>query len=95
MLRVMEQAGEIAGLEHHVNFDLKVGTALIGRYEADFVYTQDGKHVIEDAKGVLTALFRWKAKHMAAQGDPVTVWPKKAKKAKKARIPRIKSVYLT
>jgi len=85
LLRIMEQAGEISDLQHHVTFALRVGQETLGHYEADFTYTKDCAQVIEDAKGVETALFRWKAKHMAAQGNPVTIWPEKKRKAKKRK----------
>ena len=46
-------------------------------YIADFVYRRGGAVVIEDAKGVVTDVFRIKAKLMAAQGQPVTIWRKR------------------
>jgi hypothetical protein len=41
--------------------------------------------VIEDAKGILTPMCRWKLKHMAAQGDVVTLWPPRPKKERKRK----------
>lgn len=85
-LRIKERLGEIFQLRHHVIFPLFVNTVHIGDYEADFVYflgpLATDPRVIEDVKGVLTPMFRWKAKHMAAQGDTVTLWPARKKKAR-------------
>ena len=79
-LRVLEQFGQIVGLQRQVKFPLMVGAVKLGDYIADFVYLKDGVRVIEDVKGVQTPTFRWKAKHMAAQGDPVTCWPERKRK---------------
>lgn len=75
-LRIMERAGEISNLRRQVRFSLDVGTTTIGHYVADFVYhLPNGERIIEDVKGHQTELFKRSAKHMAAQGNPVTVWP--------------------
>ena len=87
-LKIKERIGEISNLERHVPFPLMVNGIQIGKYEADSVYIENGKRVIEDVKGVRTPLFNWKAKHMAAQGDPVTIYPPKKKKARKCRKPK-------
>ena len=79
-LRVLEQFGQIVGLHRQVKFPLMVGAVKLGDYIADFVYLKDGVRVIEDVKGVQTPIFRWKAKHMAAQGDPVVCWPERKRK---------------
>lgn len=89
-LRIQERLGEIHHLQHHVAFPLFVNTIHIGDYEADFVYfvglgLASDIRVIEDVKGMLTPMFRWKAKHMAAQGDIVTLWPVRKKKARKKK----------
>lgn len=45
------------------------GQFRIGEYRADFKY-QDGRTVpcvVEDVKGVKTAIYRWKKKHVEAQ----------------------------
>lgn len=79
-LRLMERAGEIRDLRRQVRFPLfGVGNTHVCDYIADFVYhrgTVDAV-VIEDVKGVATDVFRIKAKLMAAQGQPVTIWRKK------------------
>lgn len=74
-LKLQERAGEISGLRRQVDFPLDVLDSTLGCYRADFTYTRGGVYVIEDAKGVLTPLCRWKLKHMAAQGEHVTLWP--------------------
>ena len=42
---------------------------VIGHYVADFAYVDErtGQRVIEDVKGVKTAMYRWKKKHTEAQ----------------------------
>jgi len=57
-LALLERAGEISGLHYQVRFILsdkpKVSITL------DFAYTENGKLIYEDAKGVLTRDFRTK-----------------------------------
>ena len=66
-LKLLEKAGEISSLRMQVPFKLDVGSANIGKYYADFVYTLDGKEVVEDVKGFRTAMYKWKKKHVEAQ----------------------------
>lgn len=80
-LRTMERSGQIEALRRQVRYPLMVGAIKLGDYIADFVYLRDGVQVIEDAKGVLPPLGAWKLKHMAAQGDTVTLWPKQKQKS--------------
>lgn len=66
---LMEQArdGKISGLRHHVEFPCVVNGIEICKYEADFLYgKKGGKIIIEDVKGVQTAVFRIKKKLMLA-----------------------------
>lgn len=57
-LKVLERAGQISNLKHHVAFELapqvKYSTAKKAkpalRYEADFTYMENGKLVVEDVK---------------------------------------------
>lgn len=74
-LCILQTAGSVRHLRHHVTFPIRVGAVDIGAYEADFVYEQlqpDGAWtlVVEDAKGyrrgVAYDLFRWKARLMLA-----------------------------
>lgn len=77
-LRLMERAGEIQSIRRQVRFRLSGADGThVCDYIADFVYRRDGVVVIEDVKGVVTDAFRIKAKLMAAQGTPVTIWRKK------------------
>lgn len=80
-LRTMERSGQIEALRRQVRYPLMVGAIKLGDYIADFAYLRDGVQVIEDAKGVLPPLGAWKLKHMAAQGDTVTLWPKQKQKS--------------
>lgn len=78
-LKMLEKAGEITALELQPVFELSVskgaltGSEVIGKYVADFRYTRLGyrpltdQDVIEDVKGMKTALYRWKKKHVEAQ----------------------------
>lgn len=84
VLSALERCGEISDLQRQVAYPLLVNGIKIGRYIADFVYVNwKGEKVIEDVKGFETQMFRRSAKHMAAQGDPVTVYPPKPKRMKK------------
>ena len=59
-LKMMERAGKIAGLERQVKFELAPAVTIKGRkrpplrYFADFVYTENGQTIVEDAKGTPT-----------------------------------------
>lgn len=86
-LRTMERSGQIEALRRQVRYPLMVGAIKLGDYIADLVYLRDGVQVIEDAKGVLPPLGAWKLKHMAAQGDAVTLWPERKRKSPR-RTPR-------
>lgn len=66
-LRVLWMTGQIACLEVHPRFALEVNGTRIGYYEADFGYMENRQLVIEDCKGVLTPLYRWKKAHLKAQ----------------------------
>lgn len=87
MLKLMERAGEIADLRLQVAYDLNVNGIKIGKYIADFVYIvwHTGQEVIEDAKGKQTDVFKLKFKFMAAQGNPITIWPPVVKKPRKRK----------
>lgn len=67
-LRLLEQAGEISNLRLQVPFELipksKYGMPI--RYIADFVYNDNlGNLIVEDAKGVKTAVYRLKRRMIA------------------------------
>lgn len=67
VLRQLERMGEIHELTRQPKFPLAVEGVHLGHYKADFTYRRDGQYVVEDAKGVQTALFKWKIKHVRAQ----------------------------
>lgn len=57
-LKLLERAGKIKNLELQPRFKLHAGIVYIG----DFAYLEDGKTIIEDTKGVETAVFKLKKK---------------------------------
>lgn len=63
VLKALERAGEISDLQRQVAFVLAPPVRIGGRgrpamkYIADFVYLQGGQQVVEDVKGVRTAVF--------------------------------------
>ena len=70
-LSALEDAGKIQGLRLQVPFELVPSFECDGvkyrgmKYIADFVYSRDGKLVVEDCKGVKTAEYKLKKKLMA------------------------------
>ena len=75
-LKLLEKAGEIKELECQPKYPLYSPTPgssvvrfKVGDYVADFRYRQGprGILVIEDVKGMKTALYRWKKRHFEAQ----------------------------
>ena len=73
-LKILLKKGKIFSLECHPKFPLSVNECLIGTYIADFSYTDYtsggrglyGFAVVEDVKGVKTAVYRLKKKLMKA-----------------------------
>jgi hypothetical protein len=60
-LKLWEQTGEIQDLILQPSFELRVeGGKVIGKYFADFKYRHGMKVVIEDVKGVKTAVYKLK-----------------------------------
>lgn len=66
-LELLVKAGAITDLRFHTHWDLHVNNIDIGYYESDFDYLEGGQRVIEDAKGMLTPLYRWKKRHVLAE----------------------------
>lgn len=71
-LRLLERAGKLQNLQRQVRFELlpkqvdeagKVVERAVN-YVADFVYTIDGKRIVEDTKGFRTADYKLKKKMM-------------------------------
>lgn len=67
-LREIGDAGALTNLELQPAFPLVVNSMTIGRYLADFAYTElpSGRRVVEDVKGVRTPIYRLKAKLVRA-----------------------------
>lgn len=67
-LKLLLAAGSIRDLEIHPPYPLVVNGVKVGRYVADFRYTDvgTGKQVVEDVKGVRTAVYKLKKKLVAA-----------------------------
>lgn len=70
-LKLLEKAGQIQGLELQKEYVLIPSQKINGRvaeravkYKADFVYTENGKTVVEDTKGVRTKDYIIKRKLM-------------------------------
>lgn len=57
---------EVSDLQLQVSFPITINGILICRYVADFVYFRSGVQVVEDVKGVRTAVFILKKKLMKA-----------------------------
>lgn len=64
-----EQVGDIRDLELQPRYDFKLNNKLMFFYKGDFRYYDNctGKTVIEDVKGVETAVFRLKKKIIEAE----------------------------
>ena len=65
-LRIRQRQGLIQNLVLQKKFELVVNGVKIGSYVADFVYTEEGQSIVEDAKGVKTPVYRLKKKLMLA-----------------------------
>lgn len=70
-LRLLERAGKVTDLQRQVKFELipsqRIGGKVVERacaYVADFVYTENGKKVVEDTKGFKTTDYIIKRKLM-------------------------------
>jgi len=66
VLKVLQAAGVVTQLRLQVPYDLAVNGLKVCRYIADFVYTMDGKEVVEDVKGMRTPEYKLKRKLMLA-----------------------------
>ena len=62
-LKLLERGGVIRDLELQPEFKLfGLGQTLVCKYVADFGYTEQGMLIVEDVKGIRTAVYRLKAK---------------------------------
>lgn len=69
-LKTLQQAGTITDLQRQVRFQFPLPDGTLLRYTpsnravtyiADFVYTENGQRVVEDAKGMRTDVYKIKA----------------------------------
>ena len=71
-LAMLERAGLVTDLKEQVVFVIAPSVVILGRkrpsmkYIADFVYLEDGKQVVEDVKGMRTAVYVLKRHLMAS-----------------------------
>jgi hypothetical protein len=65
-LKLLERAGVIQDLQRQVKYELipKQESEKPVYYIADFVYTENGKKVVEDVKGCRTEVYKLKKKMM-------------------------------
>ncbi len=66
VLKILERAGEIQNLELQPRYDLIINEIKVGFYKADFRYTEKGKLIIEDVKGMKTPIYNLKKKMIKA-----------------------------
>jgi len=65
-LKILEKSGRIFDLKLQPKFDLIVNGKKVGFYRADFEYTENGKNVVEDVKGMKTPMYNFKKKMIKA-----------------------------
>jgi hypothetical protein len=65
-LRLLQKAGRISGLERQQRYNLFVNGIKVAAYVADFVYWENNRRVVEDAKGYRTRDYQIKKKLMLA-----------------------------
>lgn len=80
-LRALEDMGHIADLEHQPEFRVEIGGKLVCKYRADFSWWQGNARIVEDVKGMRTAVFNLKKKLVEAThpGIVITLYPPKAR----------------
>jgi len=62
-LKLLERSGQIQNLRLQVAYELRgMNGATICKYIADFEYIEKGQMVVEDFKGMATAVYKLKAK---------------------------------
>ena len=86
-LRALEDLGHIADLEHQPEFVVEINGVVICKYRADFAWWQSNARIVEDVKGVRTAVFNLKKKLVEAThpGVVITLYPPKVRKKRKAK----------
>jgi hypothetical protein len=66
-LTLMVKAGLISDLKIQVPFPIHINGQHVTTYKADFVYQENGRQVVEDAKGMRERVYRLKKKMVRAQ----------------------------
>ena len=66
VLKIVQASGLITDLRLQVPYQITVNGKKVCRYVADFVYSENGKEVVEDVKGMRTPLYNLKKKLMEA-----------------------------
>ena len=66
LLKLRQSLGEISNLELQVKFELHVNGVWVANYIADFAYSEDGKKVVCDVKGVKTRAYKIRKRLMLA-----------------------------
>lgn len=65
-LSCLERAGEIKNLELQPKYEIVLNSRKICTYKADFLYIQAGRIIVEDVKGIRTAVYKLKKKLVEA-----------------------------
>lgn len=65
-LKLLQRANQIKDLDLQPRFDLIINDVFVGFYKADFIYTENGKVVVEDVKGKKTPIYNLKKKMVKA-----------------------------
>lgn len=86
-LHTMELAGTISDLEFQPEYPCHVNGKLIFIYKSDFRYRMQDLLIVEDVKGVQTAVFRIKRKLVEAlyPGVLISLYPPVVRKKRKAK----------
>lgn len=66
VLKIKQFGGGISGLELQKVYLIEINGVKVCKYKADFTYVIDGVLVVEDVKGMKTAVYRLKKKMMKA-----------------------------
>lgn len=65
-LKLLQKQGLISDLQEQVKYPIVWNGVKVCTYIADFKYQEGDKEVIEDVKGMITAIYRLKKKLMKA-----------------------------
>lgn len=66
VLKRMEADGDISNLTLQVPYQITINGVKVCKYVSDFEYVRNGEKVVEDCKGMRTAVYRLKKKLMKA-----------------------------